>query len=331
VVDGKLYAVGGCTTSSCVPMSNDVVRYDPGADSWETLPDYPKSVAFASCGGIGDVVYCSGGNDGSASQKGGYAFDTAGGTWTPIADAPADHWADSYAVANGKLLVVGGSQGGAITNVGFSYDPEANAWASLPNANTARYRGAAACGFYKVGGSSGQFNATDSGEVLPGLEECAAASDVSWLTIDTPSVTLAPGKKATVTVGITAAVDQPGAYTGLVTIKENTPYTVQPVGVTLNAAPPKTWAKLTGTVTGLVCGGASGSPLPGATVEVDSWATSLTFATDAQGKYAYWLDKRNNPLTLIVAKDGWKPQARTSKISPSAPKVEDFALLPVRC
>ncbi|GAA0460401.1 hypothetical protein Ade02nite_14670 [Paractinoplanes deccanensis] len=331
VADGKLYAVGGCTTAACLPMANDVVSYDPQADSWATLPDYPKSLAFASCGAVEGVVYCSGGNDGSASQKAGYAFDPSAGTWSPIADAPSDHWAASYAVANGKLLVVGGSQANAITNVGFAYDPAANSWAALPNANTARYRGAAACGFYKVGGSSGGFTATTSGEALPGLEECAEGGDVSWMTIDKPSLTLAPGTKATVTVTVTAAVDQPGTYTGLVTVKENTPYTVPPVGVTLNASPPKTWAKLMGTVTGASCGGGAGTPLAGATVQVDSWATSLTFATDAQGAYAYWLDKRNNPLTLIAAKDGWKPQARTSKVNPAAPKVEDFALLPVRC
>ncbi|SNY69434.1 S8 family serine peptidase [Paractinoplanes atraurantiacus] len=331
VADSKLYAVGGCTTSGCLPMSNSVVRYDASADTWETLANYPKSLAFASCGGIDGTVYCSGGNDGNASQKASYAFDPAAGTWSPIADAPSDHWAASFAVANGKLLVVGGSQANAVTNAGFAYDPAAGAWAALPNANTARYRGAAACGFYKVGGSSGGFTATTSSEALPGLEECAEGGDVSWMTIDKPSVTLAPGKKVTVTVGFTAAVDQPGTYSGLVALKENTPYTVVPVDVTLNAAPPKTWAKLMGTVTGAACAGGTSAPLAGATVQVDSWASSYTFATDAQGEYAYWLDKRNNPLTLIAAKDGWKPQARTSKVNPAAPKVEDFALLPVRC
>ena len=38
VVDGKLYAVGGCTTAACLPMSNDVGRYDAAADSWESSP-----------------------------------------------------------------------------------------------------------------------------------------------------------------------------------------------------------------------------------------------------------------------------------------------------
>ncbi|WBB68530.1 S8 family serine peptidase [Micromonospora sp. WMMD812] len=331
VVDGKLYAIGGCTTSACTPMSNDVVRYDPASDTWEALADYPKSVAFPSCGGIDGVIYCTGGNDGTASQKASYAFDPGANTWTAIADAPADNWASSFAVANGKLLVVGGSQGGAITNVGFAYDPATSSWSTLPNANTARYRGGAACGFYKVGGSSGSFSAMPDSEVLPGFEECAeAAADVSWMTIDKTSATLAPGEKVTVTVGMTANVDQPGTYTGGVSIKENTPYTVDPVAVTMNVTPPKTWGKLMGTVTGTSCQGV-GAPLPGAVVQLDSWAMSWTFATDAQGKYAYWMDRRNNPMTMIVAKDGWKPQTRQTKINASTPTVEDFALSPIRC
>ncbi|WP_320069106.1 S8 family serine peptidase [Micromonospora sp. RTGN7] len=331
VAGGKLYAIGGCTTASCTPMSNDVVRYDPGSDTWEALPDYPKSVAFLSCGGIGGVVYCTGGNDGTAAQKAGYAFDPAANTWTAIADAPADNWASSFAVANGKLLVVGGSQGGAITNVGFAYDPATSSWSNLPNANTARYRGGAACGFYKVGGASGGFTATADSEALPGFEGCAeAAADVSWMTIDKTAATLAPGQSVTVNIGIAATVDQPGTYSGSIVIKENTPYTVPPVSVTMIAQPPTTWGKLMGTVTGTSCQGAS-TPISGAVVQVDSWAASWTFATDNQGRYAYWLDRRSNPLSMIVAKDGWKPQSRQTRINTATPTVEDFALSPIRC
>jgi subtilisin family serine protease/N-acetylneuraminic acid mutarotase len=331
VVDGKLYAVGGCTTAGCTPMSNDVVRYDPVTDSWETLPDYPKSVAFGSCGGIAGVLYCTGGNDGSVAQKASYAFDPGAGSWTPIADAPADSWASSFAVANGRLLIVGGVQAGAITNAGFAYDPGANAWSALPNANTARYRGGAACGFYKIGGSLGQFNATPDSEALPGFEECAeAGADVSWFSIDKTAATLAPGENVTVTVVLTANVDQPGTYSGTVSIGENTPYTVPPVQVSLEVQPPTTWGKLLGTVTGKGCDGVT-APIAGAVVQVDSWAMSWTFATDAQGKYAYWLDRRNNPLTLIVAKDGWKPQTRQTRINTSTPTVEDFTLSPIKC
>jgi N-acetylneuraminic acid mutarotase len=330
VADGKLYAVGGCTTSGCLPMSNTVVRYDPAADAWETLANYPKSVAFASCGAIDGKVYCAGGNDGTNSLKSAYVYDPGADSWTAIADAPADHWAASYAVAGGKLLIVGGVQAGAVTNAGFSYDPSSDSWTALPNANLPRYRGGAACGFYKVGGSSGGFTATADSEALPGLEDCTESSaDVSWLSLDKTEATLAPGQSTTVKVTLTANVDQPGAYSGAVTIGENTPYSVAPVGVTMNVTPPNTWSKLLGTVSGVSSAGVTAA-LPGATVEVDSWAQSYTFITDKDGKYAYWLDRRNNPLTLIAAKDGYKPQTRTTKLVAGTPVTENFALKSIK-
>jgi subtilisin family serine protease len=330
VLDGKLYAVGGCTTSGCTPMSNSVVAYDAASNTWATLANYPKSVAFASCGAIDGLVYCSGGNDGATAQKAGYVYDPSANSWSPIADAPADHWAASFAVAGGKLLVVGGVQAGAVTNAGFAFDPAAGTWAALPNANMPRYRGAAACGFYKVGGSSGGFTATVDSEALPGLEDCSESSaDVSWLSLDKTEATLAPGEQVTVKVGLNASVDQPGTYTGTVTIGENTPYSVAPVDVKMNVTPPTTWSKLLGTVTGVATSGTT-APLPGATVEVDSWAQSYTFITDKDGNYAYWLDRRNDPLTLIAAKDGYKPQTRTTKLLAGEPVVEDFALKSIK-
>ncbi len=156
------------------------------------------------------------------------------------------------------------------------------------------------------------------------------AADVSWITLDKTTATLAPGKSVTVTVGLSGNVEQPGTYTAAIGIKENTPYTVAPVPVTLTVQQPKTWGKLLGTVTGINCQGVS-APLAGATVQVDSWAMSFTFTTDAAGKYAYWLDNRNNPLTLIVAKDGWKPQTKTAKINTSTPTTVDWVLRPVTC
>jgi hypothetical protein len=89
-------------------------------------------------------------------------------------------------------------------------------------------------------------------------------------------------------------------HTANIGLQGDTPYWVEPVTVTMTATPPKTWGKITGVVS--TCSGAT--PLAGATVQIDSWAQSYTLKTDSAGGYALWLDKRNNPLTVIVAKDG---------------------------
>ncbi len=331
VLGGKVYAVGGCTTSGCTPMSNTVVAYDVAADAWETLANYPVSVAFASCGAVGGALICTGGNNGTAATNATYSYDPGSNSWTEVANAPADTWASSYSVANGQLLVVGGVQAGLISNAGFAYDPATDAWSPLPNANTARYRGGAACGFFKIGGSVSQFNANVASEMLPGFGSCASgAADVDWLSVAPATATLPVGASVTVTVTTSAAVEQPGVYTAGVTISEDTPYPAAPVGVTMTVTPPLTWGKLAGVVSGVACDG-SKSPLQGATVQVNSWAMEFTFATESDGSYAYWIDRRNNPLTLIAAKDGYKPQTRTVRITAGQTTTANFDLGKVGC
>jgi hypothetical protein len=93
--------------------------------------------------------------------------------------------------------------------------------------------------------------------------------------------------------------------------------------------PAKTWAKISGVVSGKACSGTV-APIPGATVQIDTRAASYTLITDSDGKYALWLDKRNNPLTLIVAKDGWQPQTRKVRVKPGSPLTANFTLLPAK-
>jgi hypothetical protein len=65
-------------------------------------------------------------------------------------------------------------------------------------------------------------------------------------------------------------------------------------------------------------------------VQIDTRAASYTLITDSDGKYALWLDKRNNPLTLIVAKDGWQPQTRKVRVKPGSPLTANVTLLPAK-
>ncbi|MER5915860.1 carboxypeptidase regulatory-like domain-containing protein [Streptomyces sp. NPDC001982] len=324
VLDGKLYSVGGCFTIGC--GSTDVSVYDPDTDTWSMAAAYPEPVAWESCGAIADKLYCSGGEAQHVTSKHAYVYDPATNAWSPVADQPTDAWGATYASANGMLLIRGGSvnNGTAVTNQVWAYEPNENTWTALPNANASVYRGGGSLGFYAIGGLTSAGTPVKTAEVLTGYDQVHAA-DVTWLTESANTVTVQPGASATVTVTLDASVPeitQPGTYTASLIPRSDTPYRLDPVGVSLTVQPPTTWGKIAGTVTA-----SGGAPIAGATVQVSSSAAHYTLKTAADGSYALWLDARNSPLQVIAAKDGYQPLAATVKVSKGKTTVHDFILL----
>jgi Carboxypeptidase regulatory-like domain/Kelch motif len=334
VVNGKIYYVGGCADSSCTPPTT-VVSYDPGSDSWATLAAYPHVDAWASCGGISGKAYCSGGTDGVGAFKNGFAYDPGSDSWSAIADMPIDLWASAYGTANGLFLVSGGVTNGfsTITNQGYAYDPASNSWAALPNAQFPRYRAGASCGFYKVGGSSGGFSPTPDSELLSGLDQCGV-TDVPWLTANPMTATLQPGQSVNVSVTLAATTDakvtQPGTYTAQFGVSSNTPYTVNPINITMNVTPPRGWGKISGTVTGTLCNGTSG-PLGGVQIQANGRGYTFTLKTGPNGTYAFWAPSASNSYTLIASKDGWIAQTVKTNIKAGKTVTVNFTLMKAGC
>ncbi|HEY3611688.1 MAG TPA: carboxypeptidase regulatory-like domain-containing protein [Pseudonocardiaceae bacterium] len=331
VVAGKIYVAGGCLSQTCGATTVSV--YDPVADSWSAGPALPQANAWLGCGAIAGTVYCAGGNTDAGAVKAGYSLVPGATGWGSIADLPQTQWAAGTVAANGRLMLSGGVLDGALSNAGYAYDPGTNTWAALPNANNTLYRGGSACGFYKIGGSSGNFNATSIDELLPGFDQCGDSVSIPWLSVSPAGGTVAPGKTVQFTVSLdasVAAVNQPGAYTAGLAIAAPTPYPVPAIPVTLTVKPPPTWGKITGTIAGAVCHGST-VPIPGATLQIDTWAQHFTLKTDANGQYQLWLDVRNNPLTLIAAKDNWQPQTRQVNLVRLKTVTAGFTLLPDTC
>ncbi|WP_329459772.1 carboxypeptidase regulatory-like domain-containing protein [Streptomyces sp. NBC_01497] len=323
VLDGKLYVIGGCT-ASCGTTTAAV--YDPSSDNWSAIAAYPEPVAWESCGGIGGELYCAGGTGGTSDIKHAYSYDPASNSWSPVADLPAPVWGSAYASANGQLVISGGVSANALTNQSYAFDPAAGTWADLPNSNVATYRGGGSIGFYKIGGGNAPNTPSAAAEFLPGYDQ-GGGGDVTWLSESATQLTIQPGASATLTVSLDASVPevtQPGAYQAGLTLGSDTPYSTPKIPVTLHVNPPKTWGKITGTVLGTTATGTA--PLAGATVQIDSWATTYTLKTAADGTYALWLDTRNNPLTVIVAKDGYQPTVTTVKLTKGATVTSNFTL-----
>ncbi|MGI5213138.1 S8 family serine peptidase [Plantactinospora sp. CA-290183] len=330
---GKVYIVGGCGDEECAVDSTDVVVFDPLTNQFTAVADYPQPVSWLACGGIGGRVYCAGGV-GATEFDNGYAYDPDADAWSPLPDMPLDLWGSPSAAAGGLLVLAGGAtaNSSALTNRTVGYDPVAGAWVDLPNVQFARYRGAASCGAYKVGGSPSSFVGSVESERLGGLDLCAEAGEAPWLSTTPTGFTLAPGESRAVTVTLTATaatgVAQPGRYAVELGLVTDTPYPVPVVDVEMNVSPPASWGKLQGAVLGRTCGGAE-VPLR-ATVRVNPAGdpgTGYTLSADAEGRYAYWLPRGR--YDVLVAKDGWVPQAKRQQIQPGLVSTLGVVLDPV--
>ncbi|GAA2561329.1 hypothetical protein GCM10010435_36280 [Winogradskya consettensis] len=329
IIDGKVYLVGGCLDANCASTA-DVVVFDAASGSFSTTTSYPNKTSFIGCGALGGKVYCSGGYDGTASTKATKVLDPTSGAWTAVADAPVDLWGGQVSAAGGLLVLAGGVANGSsgVTSQTIGYDPAADSWSTLPAMASPRYRGAGACGFYRIGGSVTPFEGNADSALLDGLGECDAEGDVTWLTEDPATFELAPGKsksvKVTLTATAAAGVAQPGEFTAQLGLRAATPYPVPNVDVEMNVSPPASWGKIQGTVTGVSCNGTS-TPLK-ATIRLNG-TTSYTLIADASGHYQWWLPK--GTYQTIIAKDGWIPEVQSSKVSAGFVLTADFTLDPV--
>jgi N-acetylneuraminic acid mutarotase len=223
VLDGKIYFVGGCADSFCTPSAH-VSRYDPAADSWDSVAPYPTTNSWEACGGINGMVYCAGGVSGGTTFSSGNVYDPGSDSWSPIADMPIDLWGSVSGAANGMLVVSSGVTQGfnTVTNQGFTYDPGADSWTALPNAQFARYRAGGSCGFYKIGGSTAGFSPTPDSEKLSELDQCAAFTDVPWLSESPTEGTINPGGQTVVQVTVDTHGLAPGTvHQAILTFRTN--------------------------------------------------------------------------------------------------------------
>jgi hypothetical protein len=331
---GAVYLVGGCLDGDCTDTAN-VTKYDIASGTFSPVAPYPHPVAWLSCGGIADKVYCAGGAA-DASFTDGFVYDPASNAWSPIADLPVDLWGAQYASAGGRLVIAGGiaNDSSEITNQTVGYDPNSNTWQNLPNATYPRARGAAACGVYKIGGWSGPFTPAGESEQLDGVGPCDAGTttgDVPWLSENPEGVALAAGQTKTVKVTLTATpatgINQPGDYTAQIVFDTHTPYAVAPVDVTMHVLPPASWGKIQGTVTGTPCGGANGG-IPAYIQVTSTTDATKTWSVRASGSgiYSIWLPK--DSYQVIAAKDGWTPKAASAKLTAGLVVTINFELAP---
>jgi DNA-binding CsgD family transcriptional regulator/N-acetylneuraminic acid mutarotase len=159
--DDLLYAIGG---ESADGVTGTVERYDPAANTWETLLTKPLPVADIQAVVIGGKIYVPGGRTVSGeSTKNLEIFDPGMNRWERGADLPTALSAYALTAFEGRLYLFGGWDGAQVANMAYVFDPRLNSWTALtPMPTGRRFAGAALAGgkIYVVGGKDGQVGLT---------------------------------------------------------------------------------------------------------------------------------------------------------------------------
>jgi hypothetical protein len=138
-IGDKIYAAGGMVGETGRPLDL-LARYDPDADSWETLHSMPEAVRAGAAVAVDGVLYVIGGTTADGNSRAMYAYDPATDEWSERAPLPEPRFNHSALALDGKVYVLGGFHEGEERDDVFVYDPATDQWSegpSLPFANHA--------------------------------------------------------------------------------------------------------------------------------------------------------------------------------------------------
>jgi N-acetylneuraminic acid mutarotase len=163
VVNGKIYAIGGCLVKPGDGAISTVEEYDPVTDTWTTKADMPTARWGFSTGVVDGKIYAIGGalagvsgaNSGLSTVE---EYDPATDTWTTKAHMPTARFGLAAGVVDGRIYAFGGARNCHVP--AFStveeYDPATDTWTAKADIPTARlYFSASAVGgrIYAFGGA----------------------------------------------------------------------------------------------------------------------------------------------------------------------------------
>jgi N-acetylneuraminic acid mutarotase len=161
VYDGKIYVIGGNTSSSTAPLKV-VEVYNPASDTWETKTSIPTRRAQVSACTYNGKIYVIGGSSGPSNWTpvpDNYIYDPASDTWSKGADMPSPRTELALVAVKDKIYAIGGIDGSSTGSKSVDiYDPAANSWSKGADMPTARGT-MPACALdgkiYVFGGSNG--------------------------------------------------------------------------------------------------------------------------------------------------------------------------------
>ena len=135
VSDGAFVYIGG--GYDAINARNDLLRYDPVANSYTPLAASPDAHFLSQAVLLDGKIYNIGGGVLNGLTNTTRIYDIATNSWSTGADMPIAKTSMATALWNGKIYVAAGGDGVQITNTLYAYDIGSNTWtqlASMPEA-----------------------------------------------------------------------------------------------------------------------------------------------------------------------------------------------------
>lgn len=133
-VNGEVYVLGGYTPD----VTASVLAYDPSADHWRAVADFPSPFNHPAAGVIDGKIYVAGFYAGTSltgpATGRTFVYDPAADRWTEKQALPAgtERAGGCVAVLDTKLYVFGGGTSGDATSFASVYDSANDSWHTLP-------------------------------------------------------------------------------------------------------------------------------------------------------------------------------------------------------
>jgi Kelch motif len=110
VYRGEIYVLGGRPGRANAYRFFD--RYDPAADRWQRLPDYPLPVSGTGLAAVGTRLVAAGGEDPGRGRLIGrsYAYDPGRRAWEPLPSMPRPKHGFGVTAVDGRFWAFGGAE-----------------------------------------------------------------------------------------------------------------------------------------------------------------------------------------------------------------------------
>jgi DNA-binding CsgD family transcriptional regulator len=130
------YVIGGETSGT---ISNQLLRYEPGTNTWTALTSKPTAVTDIQAKVIGNKIYVPGGRLESGAISDVFeSYDPRRDKWATLKPLPGKLSGYALAAFEGKLYLFGGWDGQSYHAEVWQYDPGLDTWSAKSPMQTAR-------------------------------------------------------------------------------------------------------------------------------------------------------------------------------------------------